>query len=202
MSFPDLLNIVEVIGPDETPVTAEVIAATPTGVTVEWGGDAPEGGVGSARWPSTKGLCVLPCKIGGQGHFGLLEPTGEPMVLQRRGAVRVDLKVPVRRLDGNSWQVAHTVNISAKGLLVSGRLSLDADDVAVLGIELPDYPADPLAVKSRVLSVEDDDRMRIEFLEVTEAQEDRLVHLVFEQQRVALRKRHDARGHLRLVEDR
>ena len=201
MSFPEAHTIIEVIGPDGMGGTAEIVAGTTSGVTVEWGGDAPEAGTGSARWPSTKGLCILPCKISADGHFGLLEATGEPMVLQRRGAVRVDLRAPVRRLDGSPWQVAHTVNVSAKGLLVQGRLSLDPDAVATLGIELPDCPDDPLTVKGRVLSVDEDDRMRIEFLEVKQAQEDRLVHLVFEQQRIELRKRHNTKTALRLVKE-
>ena len=201
MSFPEAHTIIEVIGPDEMGGTAEIVAATTGGVTVEWGSEAPEAGSGTARWPTTKGLCILPCEISADGHFGSLAATGEPMVLQRRGAVRVDLKAPVRRLDGSPWQVAHTVNVSAKGLLVQGHLSLDEGDVAMLGIELPDVPADPLAVKGRVLSIDEDDRMRVEFLEVKQAQEDRLVHLVFEQQRIELRKRHNTKTALRLVKD-
>jgi hypothetical protein len=201
MSFPDRHTIVEVIGPDETGVTAEVISETTSGVTVEWGGDAPAPGTGTARWPSKKGLCILPCDIKGDGRYGTLDATGEPMVLQRRGAVRVELRAPVRRMDGSPYQVAHTVNVSAKGLLVQGRLGLEAGTVAKLSIELPDVPDDPLAIEGRVLSVEESDLMRIEFVEVKQAQEDRLVHLVFEQQRIALRQRHDAKTRLRLVQD-
>ena len=198
MSFPDPQTIVEVAAPG-VELTAEIIATTSNGVTVEWGGHAPAACVGEARWPGERGLHVLPCTIKASGSYGLLEPTSEPMVVQRRDAVRVEFRAPVARLDGQHFEGGQTLDISAKGLRFAGLMRLQVDDIALLSIELPDCPADPLKVRGRVRHVDEDERMGIEFLDVSEQQQERIMHIVFEQQRVALRRRHEQKTHLRLV---
>ena len=200
MSFPEPDTILEVAAPGDIELTAEVIAATQTGVTVEWGGDAPEAGPAEARWPGERGLHVLPCTISGDGRYGVLEATSEPLVVQRRDAVRVELSVPVRRLDNPRTGTAHTVNISIKGVLVSGDLSLGVGDEGLLGIELPDAPYDPLCAKARVQRNNEPGLLGIELLGLTQGQEDRIAHVVFEQQRTILRRRHEQKTHLRLVQ--
>ena len=199
MSFPAVETIVEVIAPGGFGLTAEVMAATEAGVTIEWGGDAPPSGQGEVRWPGPNGLHVLPCVITGDGRYGRLEGTSEPAVIQRRDAVRVELRVPVARLDGQHFEGGQTLNISAKGLRFAGLMMLRVDDVALLSIELPDCPADPLKVRGRVRHVDENERMGIEFLDLSVQQQERIMHVVFEQQRVALRRRHEQKTHLRLV---
>ena len=201
MSFPAVDTIVEVVAPGDVELTAEVKSATPNGVTVEWGGDAPASGTGEARWPGERGLHVLPCTISGEGRFGLLEATSEPLVVQRRDAVRVELRVPVLRPDTGGHVRAQTVNVSTKGLLVAGDLGLGVGDITLLAIELPDAPMDPLVTKGRVQHNHEPGLFGIQLQGVTQGQEDRIAKVLFEQQRVLLRRRHEQKTHLRLVRE-
>jgi hypothetical protein len=199
MSFPAPETIVEVVSQDNVETTAEVVATTSSGVTVEWGDWAPGPGPGKVRWPGERGLHVLPCTISGEGRYGLLETTSEPMVIQRRDAVRVVMGVPVRRLDGPRRGTGSTVNISAKGVLIAGDLSLMLDEVGRLAIELPDCPGDPLCVDGRLLRNDEPGLMGIEFLNLRVPEQDRLARVVFEQQRMILRRRHTEKTQLRVL---
>lgn len=177
---------------------AVVVSHMAAGLLVDWlEGASPEHGPVTVRWSTPRGLVVLVCQLGGGGRYGELEPTADALQIQRRRAVRADLTVPVRVAGGGHGQ---TVNISATGLLVAGGLVLAPGDRPQLEVALPDDPDRPLAVTGHVLRAEDG-LLGIEMVGLTPGQQDRLAHVVFEHQRVALRRRTRDGSPLRLVKE-
>lgn len=199
MTLPGPGTLLELEAADGTVVAARVISHLAAGALVDWIETALETGDVTARWGTERGLKVLPCRLTSDGEYAALEPAGEPQQVQRRRAVRVEVMVPVRRLDpGADDEEGVTINVSATGLLVSGGLSLEVGDETTLAVHLPDQD-EPMKVAGRVRRTEDPDILGIELVGLRPVQEDRLVHLVFEHQRNQLRRRSGA-PRLRLVE--
>lgn len=110
-----------------------------------------------------------------------------PEVIQRRQFVRIDTSTPVMvTRDDGSKVAAHTVNISGAGLLVAGLRDLQMDEQLKLDIEVGEGEP-PIHARGRVVreTAEGHKGVRIEMIE--EGDRERLIHFVFERQRLGAR---------------
>ena len=170
-------------------------------VVIDWEGrDTPEDGECKIHWVSERGLLLQTGKLQVMQRYGRVEPTAEPELVQRRQAVRAELMVPVRLLSRGREpdKLVYTRNVSETGLLLAGHVPLDVNEPCWLQLDLPDRPDEPLEVSGRVCRREDG-MLAIELVDLTPAQQHRVVHIVFEQQRLELRERRHKEPRLRLV---
>jgi PilZ domain len=110
-----------------------------------------------------------------------------PEVIQRRQFVRIDTTTPVTltRDDGSTVKT-HSLNLSGAGLLLGGPSDLQMDEPLKLDIEVgEDEPT--IHARGRVVreTAEGHKGVRIEMIE--EGDRERLIHFVFERQRLAPR---------------
>ena len=171
-------------------------------VVIEWDGDdTPAAGECTIHWVSDRGLLVMTCTLQVIQRYGRLEAVTDPELLQRRQAVRVELMLPVHLLsqDRAPGKLLYTRNVSETGLLLAGQVSLGVDEPCWLQLDLPDQSDEPVEVAGRVCRSETDGLLAIELVDLTPAQQKRLVNVVFEQQRAALRERSTRQPRLRLV---
>lgn len=112
-----------------------------------------------------------------------------PEVIQRRQFVRIDATtvVTVTREDGTKHK-SYTLNLSGAGLLLSGPEELQVDEPIKVDIEVGDDEP-PIHARGRVVreTVEHHKGVRLEMIE--EGDRERLIHFVFERQRLAPRVR-------------
>jgi hypothetical protein len=110
-----------------------------------------------------------------------------PEVIQRRQFVRIDTTtaVVVTREDGSKAQT-HSLNLSGAGLLVGGPPDLRMDDTVKVDIDVGQGEV-PIHAKGRVVreTREGHKGIRIEVIE--EGDRERLIHFVFERQRLTAR---------------
>ena len=120
-----------------------------------------------------------------------LRRDGADFVLQRRNHVRVDAVVPAQvTINDPERGVARTttLNVSGGGLLLTDPLKMRPN--TIVDIELTLSPADPpVKARGKVVREADDDRKGVEILEISDADRQRLVRFVTEQERLALRLR-------------
>lgn len=197
MMLPDPQTDLEIEDAAEDVVSARVVSRTASGVVVEWAGAAAAPGPVTVRWPTARGLVVVGCLLQCSDRFGRLEPTSEEMMIQRREAVRVELVVPVTTAEG---RCGRTLDISVAGMRVSGRLGLELGDETELSIVLPDDPDTPFEATGRVQRVDEDGMLGIELRGLRPGQQDRLAHVVFEFQRLTLRRRTRDGSPLRVIQ--
>jgi hypothetical protein len=112
-----------------------------------------------------------------------------PEVIQRRQFVRIEATttVTVTRDDGTKLKT-FTLNLSGAGLLLGGPEDLQVDEQIKLDIDVGgDEP--PIHARGRVVrdTIEHHKGVRIEMIE--EGDRERLIHFVFEKQRLAPRVR-------------
>ena len=112
-----------------------------------------------------------------------------PEVIQRRQFVRIDTTTPVTltREDGSTVK-NHTLNLSGAGLLLGGPSDLQMEEPIKLDIEVGEGEP-PIHARGRVVreTAEGHKGVRIEMIE--EGDRERLIHFVFERQRLAPRVR-------------
>lgn len=158
-----------------------------------------DGLAGELEVPTDRGLLRLAAHLVSDGRVLSVQPgLGVPMQIQRRADVRAEVRLPVRavpdrfRLRPASEPVVSaydgsTVNLSAGGIGV--RLDLQPDrDRLYAELDLPDgrlVPAVLTVVEAGTAL------LRARFVEIDPVDRERLVRLVFEQQRreLAARKR-------------
>lgn len=118
-----------------------------------------------------------------------LEIAAEHLV-QRRSFARVDAFLEVtmsREADGSEPIHAAIVNISGSGAVVSRLAGLKPGDAVELSIALA--PSDPpVEVGARVVRVVDDQLRAVHFERVYQADRERIIHFVFERQRLELQR--------------
>jgi hypothetical protein len=110
-----------------------------------------------------------------------------PEVIQRRQFVRIETTTPVTvtREDGSKVKT-HSLNLSGAGLLVGGPADLTMDEPVKVDIDVGQGEV-PIHAKGRVVreTREGHRGIRIEMIE--EGDRERLIHFVFERQRLAPR---------------
>jgi hypothetical protein len=117
------------------------------------------------------------------------EVATEPEVLQRRDFVRVEAVQPVVLVteDGNVLMDTHALDISGGGMLLTGPETLEVGAVVRFSLRLGAAGAsvDGLA---RVVRPGEMGRRALVFEHISAADRQRLIHFIFERQRVALAK--------------
>ena len=112
-----------------------------------------------------------------------------PEVIQRRQFVRIEAttNVTVTREDGTKFKT-YTLNLSGAGLLLGGPEELQIDEPIKVDIEVGEEEV-PIHARGRVVreTPEHHKGIRIEMIE--EGDRERLIHFVFEKQRLAPRVR-------------
>jgi hypothetical protein len=118
-----------------------------------------------------------------------LDVTGDRRVIQRREYARVDaaLDVSVAPHGVGEKRAAMAVNISGSGVVVSRLDELDPGEAVDIWLQL--NPAEPpIQISGRIVR-ECDDRLRaVHFETVAKADRERIVHFVFERQRLELQR--------------
>ena len=130
-----------------------------------------------------RGLLHVDARVAGVRDGEVLDlevAGGPPAVIQRRGFARVDAVLEVKVAPDIA---AVAVNISGSGAVVSRLDGLQPGDPVELSLQLgPHEP--PILISGRVVR-ECEDRLRaVHFERVTQADRERIVHFVFERQRL------------------
>lgn len=109
--------------------------------------------------------------------------------IQRRQFVRVETTciVEVRRQERDPIST-FTVNVSGSGFLLAGPDDLEEGDRTELTVRLVEGEP-PLEVRGEVVRVTGDGHRGVHITDISESDRERLIHFVFERQRVAPRVR-------------
>jgi hypothetical protein len=115
----------------------------------------------------------------------------EPEVLQRREFVRIDAPQPVQLTDTTGTPIAtHAVDISGGGMLLRGLEQLDEGERLRFSLDLgPGEP--PLEGRARVVRIDEEGHRGIVFEAISSTERQRLIHFIFDRQRVARAKTRD-----------
>lgn len=121
-------------------------------------------------------------------RFSPLEPAE---VLQRREFVRLDTPQPVQLTDPVGTPIAtHAVDVSGGGMLLRGLEHLEEGEVLRFSLDLgPNEPA--LEGHARVVRVDDEGHRGLVFEAISSSERQRLIHFIFDRQRVARAKTRD-----------
>ncbi len=118
------------------------------------------------------------------------EPAAPAEVLQRREFVRIDASAPVIVHDERGSAIeAHAIDLSGGGMLMSGVERLYDGQRLRFRLELGGGP--PLEGTARVVRAHGDGRCGVVFEDISSAERQRLIHFIFDQQRVARAKTRD-----------
>ena len=109
---------------------------------------------------------------------------GLRQVIQRREYARVDAVLEVTVAPGIR---AVAVNISGSGAVVSRLDGLEPGDAVDLSLQLAAHEP-PIVIRGRVVRECDEKLRAIHFEEVTQVDRERIVHFVFERQRLELQR--------------
>lgn len=121
-------------------------------------------------------------------RFRAVEP---PEVLQRREFVRIDAPQPVHLTDPVGAPIAtHAVDVSGGGMLLRGLEHLAEGDVLRFSLDLGPEER-PLEGRARVVRVDDDGHRGLVFEALSSSERQRLIHFIFDRQRVARAKTRD-----------
>ena len=118
-----------------------------------------------------------------------LEVAGERELIQRREYARVDafLEVAVTAAGAGEKQAALAVNISGSGAVISQLDGMAPGDEVEMW--LPLAPADPpIKISGRVVRETERHLRAVHFERVAKADRERIVHFVFERQRLELQR--------------
>jgi hypothetical protein len=112
-----------------------------------------------------------------------------PEVIQRRQFVRIDTTTPVTitRDDGSTVK-NHTLNLSGAGLLLGGPPDLSMDELIKIDIEVGEGEP-PIHARGRVVRATSEGHKGVRIEMIEEGDRERLIHYVFERQRLAPRVR-------------
>jgi hypothetical protein len=107
-----------------------------------------------------------------------------PEVIQRRQFVRIEAQtgVTVQREDGRR-EKTHTINLSGAGLLLAGPADLALDEAVVMDVEIGEEEP-PIHARGRVVRETRSGYKGVRLALIEEGDRDRLIHFVFEQQRL------------------
>ena len=107
-----------------------------------------------------------------------------PEVIQRRQFVRIETEtgVTVMRADGKRART-HSINLSGAGLLLAGPSDLAMEEAIVMDIEIGPDEA-PIHARGRVVRETRSGYKGVRLALIEEGDRDRLIHFVFEQQRL------------------
>jgi hypothetical protein len=109
-----------------------------------------------------------------------------PEIVQRREFVRVEGAQPVvvRSNADDASVKTHAIDVSGGGMLLSGAHKLDLDAEIRFRLELDDEL--PIEGRARVIRADGDEHRAVVFEEIDEADRQRLIRFIFDQQRAAL----------------
>jgi hypothetical protein len=112
-----------------------------------------------------------------------------PEVIQRRQFVRIETTTPVTitREDGAKVKT-HTLNLSGAGLLLGGPDDLQMDETIKVDIDVGQGEV-PIHARGRVVRETREHHMGVRIEMIEEGDRERLIHFVFERQRLAPRVR-------------
>jgi hypothetical protein len=125
----------------------------------------------------------------GQPDAAVLTFDKGPEVIQRRQFVRIDTvtNVVVTREHG-ATEKTHTVNLSGAGLLLAGPADLQMDEPVKVDIEVGEGEPS-IHARGRVVRVTQDNHKGVRIEMIEEGDRERLIHFVFERQRLGARVR-------------
>ena len=109
----------------------------------------------------------------------------DPSVEQRREFVRVVAPQPVvLEVEGSATiENAHAVDLSGGGMLLNGPDTLSLDDRVRFRLHL-DADNPPIRGKARVVRCIEGDRRALKFVQITANDRQRLIHFIFDRQRL------------------
>ncbi|MFL5826452.1 MAG: PilZ domain-containing protein [Thermoleophilaceae bacterium] len=109
----------------------------------------------------------------------------EPRLVQRRNYARVDAMLPatIQRAAGGELEETTTLNISGSGVLLAGPEDLREDDRLWLAIRI-DEGEQPIEARGIVMRETGDGHKGVHIESMSERDQDRLIALVFERQRL------------------
>ena len=118
-------------------------------------------------------------------------PAQPPEVLQRREFVRIDAPQPVELTDPVGTPIAtHAVDISGGGMLLRGLEQLDEGQMLRFRLDLGGEEA-PLEGRARVVRIDEEGHRGLVFEAISSSERQRLIHFIFDRQRVARAKTRD-----------
>ena len=140
---------------------------------------------------TNRGLLHVDARVAGVGAGDVLEleGAGDREVIQRRDYARVDavLEAAVAPPGAAEKLAAVVVNISGSGAVVSRLDDLAPGDPVEIELQLaPGEP--PITICGRVVREMNDQLRAIHFEELTRSDRERIVHFVFERQRLELQR--------------
>jgi hypothetical protein len=117
---------------------------------------------------------------------------GSPQLLKRREFVRATVDLPLTLLAPNADEEnvmtnAQAIDLSGGGMLVKGLEHAHLDDVLRFELELGD-DQDAVCGRGRVVRLETDDRVGLQFCDLDQPDRIRLMHLAFEMSREQRRR--------------
>ena len=120
----------------------------------------------------------------GQVDAARLDFDQGPEVIQRRQFVRIETStgVTITRENGGR-ETGHTLNLSGAGLLLTGVGALEMDELIKLDIDVGEEDPDVHA-RGRVVRQPNAGQYGVRFEMIEEGDRERLIHFVFERQRV------------------
>jgi hypothetical protein len=121
-------------------------------------------------------------------RFSAAEP---PEVLQRREFVRIDAPQPVELTDPTGTPIAtNAVDISGGGMLLRGLEQLDEGERLRFRLDLG-HGEPPLEGRARVVRTDEEGHRGLVFEAISSTDRQRLIHFIFDRQRVARAKTRD-----------
>lgn len=140
---------------------------------------------------TNRGLLHVDARVAGvrDGEVLDLELAGDREVIQRREYARVDavLEVAVAPAGEQQRHAGIAVNISGSGAVVSRLEGLAPGDPVDLWLQLA--PADPpIQISGRIVRETDQHLCAVHFEQLAMADRERIVHYVFERQRLELQR--------------
>jgi hypothetical protein len=141
------------------------------------------------EYVTPRGVWHLPVTVGGarerEGAL-VLTPTGDTELIQRREHARAPAVLPIRLEIGPRTIVTTTRDVSGGGFLVADDEGLPLGDVVDVTVELPDGRP-PICCGCRVVRETADALKGLRIEQIDESAQERLILLVFEEQRRAAR---------------
>lgn len=151
-------------------------------------------GEATLQFTSRRGVCRLDGVIRGRDpdlERLRFEPTTRVRVIQRREYVRIDAVVSVSfrppRGDGPTVDT-HTLNVSGGGFLLVERSGLEIGDTTEFSLHLSETE-NPLTVVGKAVRETAAGGLGIMIEEILQRDRERLIHWVFNRERVALKRR-------------
>jgi c-di-GMP-binding flagellar brake protein YcgR len=142
----------------------------------------------SVEFTNRRGVCRIQgtARAAGEGLALRVDATGVVELIQRRDFVRIDAVVPVtyQPLGPEGWTVtAHTREVSGGGFRIAQAEALRLGDMMRFTLELGEG-ADALSAVATAVREAGPGEFGMRFVEILERERQRLVHWVFERERI------------------